>query len=61
MYEQRDRPAIEITPEMIEAGALALADYDPQSEPLSAAVRRIYIAMYLGAGRPSKPASCKSV
>lgn len=43
----RDRPVneTEITPAMIEAGALALCDYDPDSETVSAAAARIFLAM----------------
>jgi hypothetical protein len=44
---QRDRPAeIEVTPAMIEAGAYALADYDPETEPLSEAVVRLLAAIF---------------
>lgn len=46
----RDRPAkdeseIEVTPEMIEAGALELARYHPDYESLEDGVCRIYKAM----------------
>jgi hypothetical protein len=43
----RDRPTddIEVTPEMIEAGAYVLARYDESREPLEEGVRRIYTGM----------------
>lgn len=45
-----DRPAheedeIEVTPEMIEAGALAYTDYDPRFEGIEDVAIRVYIAM----------------
>ena len=36
---------IEITPAMIEAGALAVCDYDPESETASSAALRVYRSM----------------
>jgi hypothetical protein len=39
------RLEIELTPEMIEAGELALSEYDPEMEPDSEAVTRIFRAM----------------
>jgi hypothetical protein len=38
-------PEIEITPEMIEAGALEMAMFDPRVEEREDAVRGIYLAM----------------
>ena len=48
--ELADRPAhrekeIEITPEMIEAGVLALCSFDPRFEDEEEAVRRIFSEM----------------
>ena len=54
-----DRPAleteIEITPEMIEAGVLALSRYDPEDELIEDAAARIYRAICRVAPRCAPP------
>lgn len=41
---------IEVTPAMIEAGALELIAYDPENEPRSEAVVRVFESMAEAAG-----------
>ena len=43
---------IEITPEMIEAGTLELASYDPEFESIEEAAKRVYRAMVLRQRHP---------
>ena len=43
--EDRKVDEIEITPEMIEAGALALSEYDKELESLSEGAARIFRTM----------------
>lgn len=40
-----DRPEIEITPEMVEAGAEVLCDFDSQHNRPKEFARRLYLAM----------------
>ena len=40
-----DVPEIEITPEMIEAGALAFSAYDSRFEPIEVAALRVFQSM----------------
>ena len=54
--EPRDRPA-KLTPAQIEAGAFALAEYDPEEECLSDAVVRIYAAISSSSWQASSKAS----
>lgn len=46
---------IEITVDMVVAGAMVLADYDPDDEPISEAALRIFAAML---GAEKLPFSC---
>jgi len=57
-----DRPAleIEVTPEMIEAGAAVIADYDPMFEGPRELAADIYIAM-TAASRGVGVAECLSL
>jgi hypothetical protein len=53
MQIERDRPVIEVTSAMVEAGVAELCEYDVDSEFASDAVKRIFLRML--AERPSLP------
>ena len=50
MSEPASPAEIEVTPEMMEAGELALTEYEPAFEGWDAAVRRIFCRMLRAGG-----------
>jgi hypothetical protein len=50
MQNERDRPVIEVTPAMIEAGVAVLRRFDPNSDMLDLVVEEIIAQSLVAAG-----------
>ncbi len=52
---ERDRPAIEITPQMIDAGLMHLIEYQSEDYPAADLVRGVFAAMWEALPESSRP------